>query len=165
MTETAVGRCIGDRYRIGRALFEVTQPRVTCYRIGMRMNEPRMAALLVSHGRPGFYFRMIDPCNHRSGPRAPGRSCRLRAAISRFTGIRKIGACSNLPKPATFPSDGRAAPGCATPARADSWMEQSTIGPIRSNPQPRAICLSVARNPGARRGHRPLSRSTRVKNA
>jgi ferredoxin-NADP reductase/MOSC domain-containing protein YiiM len=52
--------CIGDRYRIGGALFEVTQPRVTCYRVGIRMDEPRMAALLVAHGRPGFYFRVLE---------------------------------------------------------------------------------------------------------
>jgi len=52
--------CIGDRYRAGGALFEVTQPRVTCYRVGIRMNEPQMAALLVSHGRPGFYFRVLE---------------------------------------------------------------------------------------------------------
>src|SRR5271165_4266639 len=52
--------CIGDRYRIGSTLFEVTQPRVTCYRVGIRMNEPRMAALLVSHRRPGFYFRVLE---------------------------------------------------------------------------------------------------------
>ena len=52
--------CIGDRYRIGSALFEVTQPRVTCYRIGIRMNEPRMPALLTSSGRPGFYFRVLQ---------------------------------------------------------------------------------------------------------
>jgi ferredoxin-NADP reductase/MOSC domain-containing protein YiiM len=52
--------CIGDRYRIGDALFEVTQPRVTCYRVGMRMNEPRMPALLVEHHRPGFYFRVLQ---------------------------------------------------------------------------------------------------------
>jgi MOSC domain-containing protein YiiM len=52
--------CIGDRYRIGSAVFEVTQPRVTCYRVGIRMDEPQMAALLVSHGRPGFYFRVIE---------------------------------------------------------------------------------------------------------
>jgi ferredoxin-NADP reductase/MOSC domain-containing protein YiiM len=52
--------CIGDRYRVGSAVFEVTQPRVTCYRVGIRMNEPQMAALLVSHGRPGFYFRVIE---------------------------------------------------------------------------------------------------------
>ena len=52
--------CIGDRYRIGRALFEVTQPRVTCYRVGIRMDEPRMAALLTSSGKPGFYFRVLE---------------------------------------------------------------------------------------------------------
>jgi ferredoxin-NADP reductase/MOSC domain-containing protein YiiM len=52
--------CIGDRYRIGSALFEVTQPRVTCYRVGIRMNEPRMPALLTSSGRPGFYFRVLQ---------------------------------------------------------------------------------------------------------
>jgi ferredoxin-NADP reductase/MOSC domain-containing protein YiiM len=52
--------CIGDRYRIGGALFEVTQPRVTCYRLGIRMNQPDMAALLVSHHRPGFYFRVLQ---------------------------------------------------------------------------------------------------------
>ncbi len=47
-------------YRIGSALFEVTQPRVTCYRVGIRMAEPAMAALLVSHHRPGFYFRVLE---------------------------------------------------------------------------------------------------------
>ncbi|MGA3133118.1 MAG: MOSC and FAD-binding oxidoreductase domain-containing protein [Terracidiphilus sp.] len=52
--------CIGDCYRIGSALFEVTQPRVTCYRVGIRMNEPQMPALLTSRGRPGFYFRVLQ---------------------------------------------------------------------------------------------------------
>jgi ferredoxin-NADP reductase/MOSC domain-containing protein YiiM len=51
--------CIGDQYRIGNAVFEVTQPRVTCYRVGLRLNEPRMPALLVAHRRPGFYFRVL----------------------------------------------------------------------------------------------------------
>jgi ferredoxin-NADP reductase/MOSC domain-containing protein YiiM len=52
--------CIGDHYKIGSALFEVTQPRVTCYRVGIRMDEPRMPALLVEHHRPGFYFRVLE---------------------------------------------------------------------------------------------------------
>ena len=52
--------CIGDRYRIGEAVFEVTQPRVTCYRVGIRMGEPQMAALLVSTSRPGFYLRVLE---------------------------------------------------------------------------------------------------------
>jgi MOSC domain-containing protein YiiM len=51
--------CVGDRYRIGAALFEVTQPRVTCYRVGIRMDNPQMPALLVQHHRPGFYFRVL----------------------------------------------------------------------------------------------------------
>lgn len=51
--------CVGDRYRIGTAVFEVTQPRVTCYRVGVRMGRPDMAALLVAHRRPGFYMRVL----------------------------------------------------------------------------------------------------------
>jgi ferredoxin-NADP reductase/MOSC domain-containing protein YiiM len=54
------GVCVGDRYQIGSALFEITQPRVTCYRVGIRMNEPRMPALLTGSGRPGFYFRVLQ---------------------------------------------------------------------------------------------------------
>ncbi|WP_326609777.1 MOSC and FAD-binding oxidoreductase domain-containing protein [Streptomyces scopuliridis] len=61
--------CIGDRYVIGEAEFEVTQPRVTCYRVGMRLNEPRMASLLVAHHRPGFYLRVITEGRVRAGDR------------------------------------------------------------------------------------------------
>ena len=59
--------CIGDRYRIGSGLFEVTQPRVTCYRVGLRLNDPRIPALLVSHRRPGFYFRVLEEGEVRAG--------------------------------------------------------------------------------------------------
>lgn len=52
--------CIGDRYQIGSALLEVTQPRVTCYRVGIRVDEPLMASLLVAHHRPGFYMRVLQ---------------------------------------------------------------------------------------------------------
>jgi ferredoxin-NADP reductase/MOSC domain-containing protein YiiM/ferredoxin len=59
--------CIGDRYRIGEAEFEVSQPRVTCYRVGLRLGEPQMAALLVSHHRPGFYMRVITEGHVQAG--------------------------------------------------------------------------------------------------
>jgi len=59
--------CIGDRYQIGTAVFEVSQPRVTCYRVGIRMNDPRIPALLVSHHRPGFYFRVLEEGEVQSG--------------------------------------------------------------------------------------------------
>jgi MOSC domain-containing protein YiiM len=58
---------IGDRYRIGEAEFEVTQPRVTCFRVGMRLGEPEMPALLVAHHRPGFYFRVITEGHVQAG--------------------------------------------------------------------------------------------------
>jgi MOSC domain-containing protein YiiM len=51
--------CVGDRFAIGTALFEVTQPRVTCFKVGIRLEEPRMPSLLVAHGRPGFYLRVL----------------------------------------------------------------------------------------------------------
>src|SRR6202034_918464 len=59
--------CIGDRYRIGEAEFEVTQPRVTCYRVGMRLGEPELPALLVSQHRPGFYMRVIAEGHVQAG--------------------------------------------------------------------------------------------------
>ena len=59
--------CIGDHYRIGAALFEVTQPRVTCFRLGIRMAEARMPSLLVSHHRPGFYLRVLEEGEVRAG--------------------------------------------------------------------------------------------------
>ena len=59
--------CIGDRYRIGEAEFEVTQPRVTCYRVGLRLGEPELPALLVSHHRPGFYMRVITEGHIKAG--------------------------------------------------------------------------------------------------
>jgi MOSC domain-containing protein YiiM len=59
--------CIGDRYRIGEAEFEVAQPRVTCYRFGLWLGEPELSALLVSHHRPGFYMRVITEGHIRVG--------------------------------------------------------------------------------------------------
>ncbi len=59
--------CIGDRYRIGTALFEVSQPRVTCYRVGLRLAEPRLPSLLVDHRRPGFYLRVLQEGQVQAG--------------------------------------------------------------------------------------------------
>ncbi|MGA8185538.1 MAG: MOSC domain-containing protein, partial [Terriglobia bacterium] len=84
--------CIGDRYQVGTALFEVTQPRVTCYRVGIRMNEPRMAALLTSSGRPGFYFRVL-----REGEVAAGDEIvKVGEAKERMT-VTEINALLYLP--------------------------------------------------------------------
>ena len=59
--------CIGDRYRIGEAEFEVTQPRVTCYRLGLRLDAPTLPSLLVQRHRPGFYMRVITEGHVQAG--------------------------------------------------------------------------------------------------
>src|SRR5271157_5441351 len=84
--------CIGDRYRIGGALFEVTQPRVTCYRVGIRMNEPQMAALLVARGRPGFYFRVLE-----EGEVGAGDEIRLVASGPERMSVFEINALLYMP--------------------------------------------------------------------
>src|SRR4051812_8091476 len=61
--------CIGDRYRIGGAEFEGTQPRGTCFRVGMRLGEPELPALLVAHHPPGFYLRGIEGGQVEAGDR------------------------------------------------------------------------------------------------
>src|SRR3984893_17297860 len=87
--------CIGDRYRIGGALVEVTQPRVTCYRVGIRMDEPRMAALLVGHQRPGFYLRVLEEGEVGAGDEI----VRVAQGPERMT-VTAINALLYLPGPA-----------------------------------------------------------------
>jgi ferredoxin-NADP reductase/MOSC domain-containing protein YiiM len=84
--------CIGDRFQIGTALFEVTQPRVTCFRVGIRMNEPRMASLLTSSGRPGFYFRVLQEGEVGAGDEI----VKVREAGERMT-VTEINALLYLP--------------------------------------------------------------------
>jgi MOSC domain-containing protein YiiM len=76
--------CIGDRYRIGDALFEVTQPRVACYGVGIRMADPQIPALLVQHRRPGFYLRVLQ---EGAADPAPARRAALRAGLGRAGGV------------------------------------------------------------------------------
>ncbi len=84
--------CIGDRYRIGAAEFEVTQPRVTCFRVGMRVGEPQLASLLVAHHRPGFYLRVLTEGHVQSGDEIV-RTARGRHALT----VAEVDALLYLP--------------------------------------------------------------------
>src|SRR4051812_19028404 len=106
--------CIGDRYRIGTALFEVSQPRVTCYRVGIRMDEPRIPALLVSHHRPGFYLRVLD-----EGPvQAGDEIVKVAAGPQRMT-VAEVDALLYLPG---HPR-GRIERALHVPALSPGWQE------------------------------------------
>ena len=59
--------CIGDRFQIGTVVLEVTQPRVTCFKVAFSTGVPEMPALLVRHKRPGFYCRVISEGDIEAG--------------------------------------------------------------------------------------------------
>ena len=50
---------IGDRFRIGSAEFAVTQPRMPCFKLGIRFNDPGMIKRFLASGRSGFYFSVL----------------------------------------------------------------------------------------------------------
>jgi MOSC domain-containing protein YiiM len=52
---------IGDRWRVGEAVFEVAQPREPCYKLGMRMGDAAFREQFEEAGRPGVYLRIIEP--------------------------------------------------------------------------------------------------------
>jgi ferredoxin-NADP reductase/MOSC domain-containing protein YiiM len=125
--------CIGDRYRIGEALFEVTQPRVTCYRVGIRMDEPQMAALLTSSGKPGFYLRVLQEGEVEAGDEI----VKVADGPERMT-VAEINALLYLPGHSRQQLE-RA---LRIPALSDGWrtsfqtflQQESSGGPMTGNP-------------------------------
>ena len=142
--------CIGDRYRIGGAVFEVTQPRVTCYRVGIRMNEPQMAALLVANGRPGFYFRVVEEGEVEAGDEI----VQVAAGPERMT-VSEVNALLYMPGHPRSQLEGA----LRIPALSAGWraslqalLEQERGGATTGN----AGLASAAGPPPAWAGFRPL---------
>src|ERR671919_2768926 len=103
---------VGDRYRIGDTAFEVTQPRVTCFKVGLRLEEPRMPALLYSHGRPGFYMRVLE-----EGEVGSGDEIERIAVGPEAMSVREVSALLYLP--GHTPAGLRRA--LAIPALSEGW--------------------------------------------
>lgn len=58
---------IGDRFRAGSAEFVVTQPRIPCFKLGIRFNRPEMVKRFLRSGRSGFYLAVLREGNIASG--------------------------------------------------------------------------------------------------
>jgi MOSC domain-containing protein YiiM len=54
------GVLIGDRFRMGSALLEVSQPRIPCFKLGIRMGDPHFLKPFLRSGRTGFYLRVVE---------------------------------------------------------------------------------------------------------
>jgi MOSC domain-containing protein YiiM len=69
---TEAGVAIGDRFRLGRALVEVSQGRQPCFRLNLRFDIADMALKVQRSGRTGWYYRVLE-----EGPVAAGDTLRL----------------------------------------------------------------------------------------
>jgi MOSC domain-containing protein YiiM len=58
---------LGERWSVGSALLEVTQPRVPCYKLGIRMGDRRFPAAFAAAGRPGAYLRIVEEGSLQAG--------------------------------------------------------------------------------------------------
>ena len=104
---------IGDRLRAGTALLEVSQPRVPCFKLALRMNDPAFARPFLASGRTGFYLRVVEPGEVAAGD-AISREGRGEGAMS----VREV---AGLLSDGASPGDlDRAA---ALPALAIGWRE------------------------------------------
>src|SRR4051794_1247046 len=54
------GAVIGERWRIGTALLEVAQPRQPCFKLAIRMGDPRFVRRFAEASRPGAYLRIVE---------------------------------------------------------------------------------------------------------
>jgi MOSC domain-containing protein YiiM len=52
--------CVGDVFRVGSALVEVTQPRVPCYKLGIKMGLSQFVKMFLASCRVGFYLRVLE---------------------------------------------------------------------------------------------------------
>ena len=66
---TEAGVCLGDRWRVGTALLEVSQGRQPCWKLNVRFDIPDMARRVQDSGRSGWYFRVIEPGTVAAGDR------------------------------------------------------------------------------------------------
>ena len=61
------GSHIGDRWRAGGALLEVSEPRHPCWKLATRVGEPRFIRRFAQGGRPGAYLRVLREGEFRAG--------------------------------------------------------------------------------------------------
>lgn len=67
LTEQSV--CIGDVYRMGEALVQVSQPRQPCYKLSVKYGQPELPLMVQETGFTGFYFRVLEEGHVGAGDR------------------------------------------------------------------------------------------------
>jgi MOSC domain-containing protein YiiM len=106
------GVCIGDQLRCGSAEFVVTQPRVPCYKLGVRFDRPDLVKRFLRSGRSGFYLAVT-----REGELRTGDAIEVVAAAGDRVSIAEMNAIYT----ADAPDRDQIARLIALPALAEAW--------------------------------------------
>jgi MOSC domain-containing protein YiiM len=84
---------VGDVFRVGGALVEVTQPRVPCYKLGIKMGFPRFVKKFLASCRVGFYLRVLEEGEVGAGDVLD----RVRTDPERMT-VREAACATSIPR-------------------------------------------------------------------
>jgi len=81
---------VGERWEIGRAVFEVSEPRIPCWRLAVRMHDPHFPRRFTAAGRPGTYLRILQEGDVGAGDEVrvverPGHDLTIGAVFRIFT--------------------------------------------------------------------------------
>jgi MOSC domain-containing protein YiiM len=63
------GALVGERWRVGTVVLQVTSPRVPCWKLGVRMGDPRFPRRFAAAGRPGAYLAIGEDGEVGAGDR------------------------------------------------------------------------------------------------
>jgi len=106
--------CIGDVYRIGEAVVQVSQPRMPCWKAARLWGIPDLVRRIKETGRTGWYLRVLE-----EGRVAPGDGMKL---LDRFCPRWTIARCNDMVYSAS-PDPKERAELADCPYLADSWTQ------------------------------------------
>jgi MOSC domain-containing protein YiiM len=109
--------CIGDEFRVGTARLVVTQPRMPCYKLGIRFGDPEIIERFLKSRRPGIYFGIVD-----EGQIGPGDSIELVSTDPRRLSVVEV---LDLILDSS-PSEDRLRRALSVPSLADDWRKEFT---------------------------------------
>jgi MOSC domain-containing protein YiiM len=109
--------CVGDEFRVGTARLVVTQPRMPCYKLGIRFGDPRIINRFLASRRPGIYFGIVE-----EGAVGPGDHIELVSSDPRRLNVVEL--LELILDPAATETQLQRA--LSVPALADDWRLEFT---------------------------------------
>jgi MOSC domain-containing protein YiiM len=106
---------IGEQWTVGSALLQVAQPRLPCFKLGVRMNDPRFLKRFAAAGRPGAYLRILREGDLASGDEITVHHRPAHAVTTALVSRALLGEHHLLPAALQAPE---------LPADLRTWMQQ-----------------------------------------